>query len=162
VLDASAANDKPVRDWVTRVIAGHGCPVDLGDVALVVSELFTNALVHGPAGGQVLVGYCLWPGGVRIVVCDGGGPAAPRLREPGDLEVGGRGLHVVDAVAAAWGSFRAGQALVVWCDLGEPLDAAESEGFAWLRAVLPVAGIAAPARVPAMARLPVQHEVPVR
>jgi anti-sigma regulatory factor (Ser/Thr protein kinase) len=142
VFDASAGHGKQVRDWVTGVVSRHGCPADPGDAALVVSELFTNALVHGPAGGQVLVGYCLWPRGARIVVCDGGGAAMPRLGDPADMDEGGRGLQVVDAVAAAWGSFRTRDARVVWCDLGKPLDSAAGEAFAWLRALLAVVDLA--------------------
>ncbi len=44
---------------------------------MVVSELFGNAVMYGPAGGRVLVGYCLWREGARLVVCDGGGPGMP-------------------------------------------------------------------------------------
>ncbi len=102
----------------------------------MISELFTNAVTHGPAGGQVLVGYWLWPAGVRLIVCDGGGATTPRLCQPGELAEIGRGLHVVDAVAAAWGCFRAGNAQAVWCDIGEPLDEAASYAWAWL--LLPV------------------------
>ena len=144
VLDATAADGKQVRDWIIGAITRHGCPVDHGDAALVVSELFTNALVHGPAGEQVLAGYCMWPGGVRIVVCDGGGAGTPQLRDPGEFETGGRGLQVVNAVAAAWGSFRAGHAQAVWCDLGQPLDVPAADAFAWLRALLAVIDLAAP------------------
>lgn len=73
--------------------------------------------------------------GAGIVVCDAGGTAAPRLRDPGDQEEGGRGLQVVDAVAAAWGCFRVGRAMAVWCDLGKPLDLPTSQTWAWLRPV---------------------------
>jgi len=150
-FDARPCYGKEVRDWITGVVARHGCPADPGDAALVVSELFANALMHGPAGGRVLVGYCLWPGGARIVVCDAGGATSPGLRDPGVLEEGGRGLQVVDAVAAAWGSFRAGHALAVWCDLGKPLDCpANGDVWAWLRAVLAAGALAATtAAVPA-------------
>jgi hypothetical protein len=154
VLGGTAADGKQVRDWITGAITRHGCPVDPGDAALVVSELFTNALVHGPAGGQVLAGYCLWPGGIRIVVCDGGGAGTPRLCEPGEFEMGGRGLHIVNAIAAAWASFRAGHAQAVWCDLGKPLEIPAAEAFAWLRAVLTVIDLTAP-RAAAVRRSPI-------
>jgi hypothetical protein len=144
VFDAHPGQGKHVRDWIARVAAWSGCPVDPDDAALLVSELFANALMHGPGDGRVLVGYCLWPSGARIVVCDGGGATTPRLRDPGEMDEGGRGLHVVDAVAAAWGSFRAGHAQAVWCDLGKPLDKiADSETRAWLLAVLAAVALAA-------------------
>jgi hypothetical protein len=107
----------------------------------VVSELFANAVQHGPGGGRVLVSYYLSSGGIRIVVCDSGGPTSPRLRTPNTQEEGGRGLHVVDVIAAAWGQFR-DHAQVVWCDLGKPLDAAlGDDAWAWLPAVIAIAGL---------------------
>jgi hypothetical protein len=115
--------------------------VDLDDVILAVGELFANAVTYGPTGGQVLVGYCLWRRGARIVVCDEGGPGVPRVRESsgpaeGGLAEGGWGLHVVESVSARWGAFRSGRAQVVWCDFGEPLHAASTDAWAWLHAVL--------------------------
>ena len=97
---------------------------------------YTNAVMHGPVGGRVLVGYCLWSGGARIVVCDGGGPTTPRVRQEASLAEGGRGLQVVDSVAVRWGSFRLPGAQAVWCDFGEPLRAPDSDIWAWLRRVL--------------------------
>jgi anti-sigma regulatory factor (Ser/Thr protein kinase) len=116
-----------VRDWISHVVAAHPGPADPADAALVASELFANAVMHGPPGGQVLVGYVLWCQGIRIMVCDGGGATTPRLRDSTGLEEGGRGLHVVDALSAQWGSFRAPGAQVVWCDLGQPMNVAADE-----------------------------------
>lgn len=100
VFDACPNHGKQVRDWITGVVIRHGCQADPGDAALVVSELFANALMHGLAGGKVLVGYCLWPGGARIVVCNECGVTTPRLRGSGELDGRGRGLQVVNAIAA--------------------------------------------------------------
>jgi len=136
VVDAHSGHVKPVRDWISAAITRHGCPVDPADAALAVSELFTNAVMHGPAGGRVLVGYCLWPLGARIVVCDGGGSGTPELRPVTGQAEGGRGLHVVDSVTARWGSFRLAGNLVTWCDLGQPLRAPASDAWAWLHCVL--------------------------
>jgi hypothetical protein len=143
LFEADPACGKAVRDWIVRIIGAHACPVDEQDAALVVSELFGNAVTHGPDGGQVLVAYLLWRQGARIVVCDSGGQTRPRLRDGNDLAEGGRGLRVVDALAARWGSFRAARAQVVWCDLGQPLPAATVEAWAWLNALLagPALGI---------------------
>ena len=124
---------------------GTDCPVDPADAALAVAELFANAVMHGPASGRVLVGYCLWSQGARIVVCDGGGPSTPRLRHSTGLAEGGRGLQVVDSVAARWGSFRLIGSQVVWCDFGQPLRAPASDAWAWLRPVLSVSILSAPA-----------------
>jgi anti-sigma regulatory factor (Ser/Thr protein kinase) len=127
---------KPVRDWLRSAVSRHPCPVDPADVSLAVSELYANAVMHGPPGCRVLAGYCLWPTGARIVVCDGGGPDAPRVRTDESLAEGGRGLQVINALAARWGSFRLPGAQAVWCDFGQPLRAPDSEAWAWLRTIL--------------------------
>jgi len=152
VIDAHPRHVRQVRGWISAAITGHGCPVDPGDAALVVSELFTNAVKHGPSGGRVLVGYCLCSQGARIVVCDGGGPGMPELRQVTDQAEDGRGLHMVNSVTARWGSFRLAGNLVTWCDLGQPLRAPAGDAWAWLRTVL---SASAPLSVPAQ-----QHAAP--
>ncbi len=145
VTEADPRLGSQTREWIRSAISGHDCPADPGDAALAVSELFANAIMHGPAGGRVLVGYCLWRQGARIVVCDGGAASTPRLVHGGDLAEGGRGLHVVDAVAARWGSFRLTGAQVTWCDLAQPLHATDSDAWAWLRLVLSACTLSPPA-----------------
>ena len=144
VVDADPRQIRQVRDWIRSAVAGHGCPVDLDDAALIVGELVTNAVMHGPAGGRVLAGYCLWDEGARIVVCDGGGPGTPQLREAGTWTEGGRGLHVVEGLSASWGSFRLPRAQAVLCDLGQPLRAPAGDAWAWLRLVLSARDLSAP------------------
>ena len=84
--------------------------------------------------------------GARLVVCDGGGPGTPRLVHGGEFTEGGRGLRVVDSLAARWGSFRLAGALAVWCDFGQPLHAAAGDAWAWLQLVLPVCDLSASGR----------------
>jgi anti-sigma regulatory factor (Ser/Thr protein kinase) len=146
VVDADPRCCGQIRRSVTSAIAGHDCPVDLDDTAVCVAELFTNAVKHGPPGGLVLVGYVLWRKGARLVVCDAGGPGTPQLLETAEQGEGGRGLRVVDALTARWGSFRTARARVAWCDLGEPLDAAHGDAWAWLHLVLSVERLSVPDR----------------
>lgn len=136
VVDADPGNVRLMRDWISSAITRHDCPVDPEDAALAVSELFTNAVMHGPAGGRVLVGYCLWSQGARIVVCDGGGYGTPELRQVTNLAEGGRGLRVVDTLAAQWGCSRFAGNLIVWCDFGQPLRARANDAWAWLHCLL--------------------------
>jgi serine/threonine-protein kinase RsbW len=136
VVGADPRNGAPIRHWVRSVIAGHGCPVDPDVAEAVVGELFANAVVHGPGGGQVLAGYCLWREGARIVVCDGGGSAAPVLRLADDGVERWRGLRIVDDLAVRWDSFRLPGVQAVWCDLGQPLRVPDADAWAWLRDVL--------------------------
>jgi len=146
VVDADPRGAGQSRDWIRSAIAGHGCPVDLDDVVLVTDELFVNALMHGPPRGLVLVGYCLWREGARIVVCDGGGSATPELRDPDPGTEGGRGLHLVEELSVRWGSFRLPGAQVVRCDFGQPLRAPACDAWAWLRLVLSACPLSPPAR----------------
>lgn len=136
IADADPDQARQLRDWIRSAITRHHCPVDPADAALAVSELYANAVMHGPAGGKVLTGYCLWSCGARIVVCDGGGTGTLRVLADSGLAEGGRGLQVVDSVAARWGSFRLPGAQAVWCDFGQPLHAPDSDAWAWLRCVL--------------------------
>jgi anti-sigma regulatory factor (Ser/Thr protein kinase) len=141
VFGACPQHAGQVRDLVRSVITGHRCPVDPADAVLAADELFANAVLYGPPGGRVLIGYGLWPGGARLVVADGGGPGTPRLRpdaglEEGRLAEGGRGLRLVDALSARWGTFRLPDAQVVWCDFRQPLPAAAGDAWAWLPPVL--------------------------
>jgi len=146
VVDADPRYGGQIRDWIRSAIIRHDCPVDAADAALAVAELYANAVMHGPAGGRVLAGYCLWRDGARIVVCDGGGPGRPRLRESGGLAEGGRGLQVVNALAARWDCFLLAETRVVWCDFGQSLCAAPGDAWAWLRLVLPACDLSPSAR----------------
>lgn len=145
VVDADPRYSGQIRDWIRSAITRHDCPVDAADAALAVAELYANAVMHGPPGGRVLAGYCLWRQGSRIVVCDGGGTATPHLVPDRGLAEGGRGLHVVDALAARWGSFRLAGAQVVWSDLGRRLRVPDSDAWAWLKLALSACPLSGPA-----------------
>jgi anti-sigma regulatory factor (Ser/Thr protein kinase) len=138
VVDARPACAGEIRHWIASAAAGHqDCPADPDDAALVAAKPFSNAVRHGPPGGQILTGYCLWRGGVRIVVCDAGGPGIPALApEGGVLASSGRGLRIVAALAAQWDTFRLPAARAVWCDLGQPLRVPSADAWAWLRQAL--------------------------
>ena len=151
IVDAHPGQAGRVRGWIRSAISRHDGPADPDEAALAVSELYANAVMHGPEGGKVLVGYCLWPAGARIVVCDGGGSAAPRVRRDAGLTEGGRGLQVIDALAAQWDTFRLPGAQVVWCDLSQPLRAPTADAWAWLPRVLAAYPLGRPAASPEMA-----------
>lgn len=79
---------------------------------LVVSELATNAIVHG--GGVLYLQVFRSHGHLRIEVAD----ASPKL--PGRVKVNitsGRGLQMVDVLANAWGSEARPWGKVVWAEL---------------------------------------------
>lgn len=83
---------------------------------LLVSELVTNALLHGE-GSMIRVTLGCRLGALHCEVEDAGS-ARPAVRQ-GDNEEGesGRGLVLVEHLAARWGSRPSGWGKTVWFDL---------------------------------------------
>src|SRR4051794_21295011 len=98
--DASAAT--VARAAVNRRFAGLGRQ-RLADVTLVVSELVTNAVVHG-RGAITLNLQHDDDGIVRGEVIDGGGGFEQEVRQRGPYDGDGRGLLIVEALASPWGT----------------------------------------------------------
>jgi anti-sigma regulatory factor (Ser/Thr protein kinase) len=90
------------------------------DLALLVSELVTNAVRHAGLSSRDPIDVKLVNGGrtVRLAVHDGGhGFAFSPARDEGPPVAGGRGLAIVDALSASWGVDREGDGCTVWCEL---------------------------------------------
>jgi anti-sigma regulatory factor (Ser/Thr protein kinase) len=84
------------------------------DAALVVTELLSNAVRAG--GSRIVVRLEVHHRTVRVEVFDdGAGRPVPRRATAGD--VGGRGLHIVDTLSAAWGAVPSGPGKRVWSEL---------------------------------------------
>lgn len=100
-----------VADWLSRA----GVPVPTLETAvLVTSELAANSIVHARTGLDVTV--VIGIDVIRIEVKDTS-PGMPSVRTPADFDAGGRGLHIVDALATRWGAQRLDGAKVVWVEL---------------------------------------------
>jgi anti-sigma regulatory factor (Ser/Thr protein kinase) len=85
------------------------------DVVLAVSELVTNALVHG--AGQVHLTLSATDIAVRIEV-DDRSSARPRVVEAAADATGGRGMRIVEVVSSAWGlTDRSDGGKTVWCEI---------------------------------------------
>lgn len=94
---------------------GLGDAVEVAE--LLVSELVTNALLH--AGSSPVLQLLRVDGHVRIEVSDAS-PAVPTMKDYGDLATVGRGLQLIEALAAQWGveSRRGGK--TVWFEVQDP------------------------------------------
>jgi anti-sigma regulatory factor (Ser/Thr protein kinase) len=79
-----------------------------------VSELATNAIVH--ARSPFSIQLQRRSRGVRLAVADGS-PIRPTLHDGGPLGASGRGLRLVDALAASWGVELRSDGKVVWAEL---------------------------------------------
>jgi anti-sigma regulatory factor (Ser/Thr protein kinase) len=98
---------------VRDVLSAWGLPEQVPAMQLAVSELVTNAVVHGE--GWVGVTLEGGPGEVRLVVSDQGhGRPARRPAATLDEGAGGWGLGLVDSVADGWGTWRTAEGTAVW------------------------------------------------
>ena len=94
-----------LADW------GHG-PDDpaVSDVVLLVSELATNVVRHGPLlEREFEVAVTALADGSCLIEVSDEGLLEPRLRVVGEWEETGRGLHLVENIAAAWGVWGRGR-----------------------------------------------------
>ena len=100
---------RAARDFTITTMQRWGAAERGDDIAMVVSELLTNALRHAlpdiglePRPGSIRLAL-LQPG--RCVLCAVADPSpkTPTPRQPEILGEGGRGLHVISALADIWG-----------------------------------------------------------
>lgn len=113
------------RAFARETLADWGVRGRADDVVLCVSELATNALLHGvPPGRGFLLRLWLLPrgDGVRVEVHDSGDgvPAVPL--ESGGSDEGGRGLLLVSELADKWGVTEREPGKVVWFECCVPAD----------------------------------------
>ena len=94
----------------------------IGDAALVLSELLSNAIRHaGPLPGcTVRVAWTLAGGSLRVSVSDGGGLTRPRAERSSVSALGGRGLAIVEHLSSNWGIRSSGGRMTVWAVLPAP------------------------------------------
>ncbi|WP_407342042.1 ATP-binding protein [Pengzhenrongella phosphoraccumulans] len=91
------------RHWVVRMLAAQGVPSDASDVIeLLTGELLANAVLHGPAAGDITIRT--WRSGdlVNVAVTDESA-GEPVVRQPAATSPDGRGMMLIDALSSAWG-----------------------------------------------------------
>ena len=124
------------RDFCLSTMRRWGVRDRGDDVAVVVSELLTNALRHAVPQAQAQAGPGAaarnrWP--VRLGLVQPGhfvlcavadpSPRLPEPKEPDYLAESGRGLHVIDALSDRWGCTAPTEAgKVVWALFSVHLD----------------------------------------
>nr|WP_215448649.1 ATP-binding protein [Streptomyces sp. ATCC 21386] len=93
---------------------------DLADVVLVVSELATNVVRHGPLlEREFEVAVTALADGSCLVEVSDEDMTVPRIRDVGDWEETGRGLRLVEHLAVAWGVWSRGRhGKTVWALMG--------------------------------------------
>lgn len=99
-LGADPRSARHARRFVDETLRRWDCAGALDTVTLLVSELVTNAVIH--AGSGVELSVRLLHDVVRVEVVDSD-PTIPSPKQSGDDETSGRGLAIMDSMAAAWG-----------------------------------------------------------
>lgn len=103
-----------VRRYAVDACHAHGWNGDCDTVALLVSEVATNALLHG--SGDVRVTVDGDSTRLRVDVADAS-PRMPVQRNPPDDAEGGRGLALVSVLADDWGVDPLDPGKSVWFEL---------------------------------------------
>jgi anti-sigma regulatory factor (Ser/Thr protein kinase) len=107
------------RGWLRTLAIS---PAVQGEVELAVSELITNGVRHVRFGPAEWIGLEVhrWSGWLRVEISHpGAGPAEEPLNPRGVGPDGGRGLYLVDQLAAIWGVERLGERCTVWATFPE-------------------------------------------
>ncbi|MET9804872.1 ATP-binding protein [Streptomyces sp. NPDC006368] len=109
---------RAARRFAAEALDRWGIVERAEEVVLCVSELATNALVHGVPPGR---GYrlCLrrLSEGLRLrVELHDSGDGAVRAQQPDARSESGRGLLLVAALADAWGVGERNPGKIVWCE----------------------------------------------
>jgi serine/threonine-protein kinase RsbW len=104
------------RDFARRIL--EPCPV-IEDAILLVSELATNALKHTATGfgGRFDVTILGGENSALIAVTDNGSDKIPVRGAPLPEDATGRGLELVESIAARWGHCGGRHGRTVWFEL---------------------------------------------
>ena len=121
VLELPAAPDAvpAARAVLCEVLAGSSLAHRLEDGELALSELVTNAVLHGrdPLGVRVVLAHDV----LRAEVRDAN-PVSPSFSMLDQTAVTGRGLLIVSAVSDRWGVEPSPTGKVVWFELSASRD----------------------------------------
>jgi len=117
---AGTGSVRVARDFTVATLRRWSAAERSPDIAIVVSELVTNALRHAlPGPGDALEQRPIRLGLLQLrpcVLCAVADPstAAPVPRPAGSLAETGRGLRIVCALSDRWGYITNGTGKVVW------------------------------------------------
>ena len=100
------------RGFVKLFAADVGLDGAAGVFSVIVSELVTNAIVHGAGPLQVMLNY--QDGEVTIEVTDGDSHTERVKPRADGAAPGGRGLRIVASLADRWGTRPSPYGKTVW------------------------------------------------
>ena len=119
-LPANRRAPRIARRFVGATLGGWQLASLLDDAQLITSELVMNAVMHAPATDRYELQLSRRNDGVRLAVVDGSS-TPPMIRAlDDDQQAGGRGLRIIEALAARWGHEEHDGGKRVWVDLNDP------------------------------------------
>jgi anti-sigma regulatory factor (Ser/Thr protein kinase) len=107
------ADVRSARRFVLAALEEWGVEA-VDEIAIVASELVTNALMH--AHGQVEVAVQRNDHAVRLEVSDGSA-LVPIIREVTNQETTGRGMRIVEQLTDRWGADAGPGGKTVWVEI---------------------------------------------
>lgn len=113
-FSGSPHSSRLARRFVREKLHEWGREDLVDDAVVITAELVTNAIVH--AGSDVAVGMRAKGRRVRLVVTDCS-DTPPTVRQESGSSLNGRGLQMVDVLAADWGHRAVDGGKLVWVDL---------------------------------------------
>jgi hypothetical protein len=115
-LDPVASSPSAARRWIHDRLGGYSTEL-VGTAQLLVTEVVTNAVIH--ARTKIDLSLITAADLVRVEVTDGIG-VFPTAKDYGADAVTGRGIKLLDTLAAAWGADLVTGGKTVWFELADP------------------------------------------
>lgn len=119
-LEPRANNVKTARRFVAGRLEELAWPGDIEVIALLVSELITNAIVHAAphdSKEQIALTISISKGLVRVEVGDANPSPPTRIVDAALDAPSGRGLALVDALSTTWGVTPTTSGKFVWFEV---------------------------------------------
>jgi DNA-binding NarL/FixJ family response regulator len=116
-LGPDISSSAAARRFMEETLSRWSCGELLDVVNLLVSELVTNAVVHG--GSEADVSVILTPRALRVEVGDRD-EFVPAAQADDDWATSGRGLALVEALSQAWGVESVEGGKVIWFEVARP------------------------------------------
>jgi anti-sigma regulatory factor (Ser/Thr protein kinase) len=113
-LDADAASVGRAREWIAAVATGVVEDDRLPSLTLVMSEIVTNAVLHGDPSGTIRLAATPKSEFLCVQVTDDGAGFVPRPGAMASDAHGGFGLYLVEQLTRRWGMTREDSATRVW------------------------------------------------
>ena len=114
VLVAEPAAVRRARAWLSALATSLVGPGRRPDLELVITEVVTNAVRHGAAGGRMRLAATPKPDFLCVQVTDEGPGLVPRPGAMASDEHGGFGLFIVEQLTRRWGVTRENRHTRVW------------------------------------------------